>query len=288
MKDLDYVKDLYGVSKRKYEIPEDLLKVIAENFYVYGKEMNVATAKEFIASYPQLLNHTATTLQNRFDLFEEFGWTSKIALTVALKKNKNIFTMNEEDLTKKVFVFNSLGFDSDFLLKHPLFLSCPLKDIKLKFMLGKFEGNNVKDLSFFMQSLKKSYARICYLQSIDESTSVNLTLTKNEFHKKFEVDENKLQAQYQLSAEAINAIERNYNLMRERNKELPYISLTKKEKQESITRISLKELKKMFLKEIKMKKLQQKIEKMSAEKDRKAKEARIRNARYKNEKGLDY
>ena len=254
---LDDVKDLYGVNERKYVIPENLIRVIEENFIVNGLPLTTNKAIDFIEKNPQLLNHTALSLEERFDLFEEFGWTNKRIITEAFLKNRNILTMDASDLSKKVYIFNSLGFSSDFIIKHPLLLSCPSKDIKLKFMLGSFEHYNVRNVSFFMQSLKKSYARICFLATINESVDQNLTLSEKQFFKKFGVQDEHLQNFYQLSAEAVNAIERNYNEILDSNGLLPEISLTRKEKQESIARISVKELKKYF----KLKKEQEDLEK---------------------------
>lgn len=245
MDNKNFIQKCISVSNKKYEISQELIKSVQNYFTTSNIEMSETEAVAYIKKHPALLNYDASALKHKFKEFAKFGW-SKSQITRAYNKNKNLLSFNNEDLKDKVMIYKDLGFTSSQLIANPMLLSCPSKDIKLKYMFAVILGFNTKNVKYYIQSFQKTYARGCYLKVNNESANYNLLLTRKNFEDKFQIADCDILESYAVTKDAVLLIQKTYEALLEENKNLPYIELTDDEIENCFVRVGLKNLRKSF------------------------------------------
>ena len=226
-------------------IPTELINAVKTYFVSLEGAMTSKQAVQFIKEHPELLNFDANGLKARFNEFAKCGW-SKTQITKAYSRNKNIMSINLNDLKDKVMIYKEIGYSSNYIIENPMLLSCPSKDIKLKYMYAKTLGfRDYVNISYFVQSFQKTYARAHYLQNMHESVAYNLLLSEYQFFKKFNTSESKLKSKYVLNEKAVQEIQDEYNKLA-KTKGFKALELSEEEQAACVKRNNIRDLKSLF------------------------------------------
>ena len=244
------IKDLYGdiLQKRvrNVKFPKETVENVIKYFLTPDGEMTETEAKIFITKHMELLNFRPIDFENKFKEYAKLGW-KKTDITKAVNKFHSFICYNVQDVKDKVMILKDLGYTSRQIINEPKILSCPSKDIKLKFMFAKLFNFDTKKISYFIQSFEKTYFRTCFLAEVKPELfeGDKKVLTKeilrstNKFTRKYQVGNDDLKYMYRLTIDTIEKIKDRYNKFAEQN-DLPYIELTDEEKAESMKRSDLK------------------------------------------------
>ena len=238
--------DILQKRTRVVRFSTELVNAVIELFKTPNGDMDTTEAKLFITQHTELLNFTAEQLREKFQEYAKFGW-KKTDITAAMEKNRSfkLLCYKTEDLKDKVMVLKDLGYKPKQIISNVQILGCPSKDIKLKFMFANLFNISTKNISYYIQSLEKTYYRTCFLaetkpELFEDSNTLTEELLKstNRFTSKYKVSNEDLKLNYRLTNVTIDKIEQHYAKLAE-EKNLPIIDLTNEEKQESLKRSDL-------------------------------------------------
>ncbi len=161
---------------RKYPVLSVISSNLINNVIMYFEKLNYSQERiiKMISMCPNMLGRNTKTLSERLARIESLGYTETEVLYM-FGLCSIIVELSIENLQQKITDIMSLGYTQsevhDMTVRHPQLFSDGFPNIREKVKLLKSLGLEdiiIKDTKKIMQSVKKTYARVRFLESRGE------------------------------------------------------------------------------------------------------------------------
>lgn len=179
----------------------------------FGAEFGILPYEfgEIISKQPSLLGYSEDKIKTRAGFYLEEFDINNDQLVSMIKSQPGILTFLEDSVREKHKQIAGLRLTDDYVVDMPDILNAPADVLKLRYTILRQIAERediIAQRGWYIPSQNKTYAKVAYMQEIEESPKLRRVLTDDKrFQKTYEVHPDDLVEQYGLTMDVIRDME---------------------------------------------------------------------------------